>query len=63
MYLKNTICLPFIYFTSSSAIYLYFLLISALNPCGTDPCLFGCAPTVSSFTCGCPTGYHMLGQG
>ncbi|CAC5378602.1 FBN2_3 [Mytilus coruscus] len=34
-----------------------------LNACGTDPCLFGCAPTVSSFTCGCPSGYHSLGQG
>lgn len=34
-----------------------------VNICGTDPCLFGCAPTVSSFLCGCPAGYHSLGQG
>ncbi|KAK3098432.1 hypothetical protein FSP39_019409 [Pinctada imbricata] len=33
------------------------------NPCGGSPCLFGCAPTGGTFTCGCPPGYQSVGQG
>ncbi|XP_041363896.1 fibrillin-2-like [Gigantopelta aegis] len=33
------------------------------NACGGNPCVFGCSPTTSGFSCGCPPGYQPIGQG
>lgn len=31
--------------------------------CGGNQCLFGCYPTGSGASCGCPNGYQRIGQG